>query len=454
MVSLNRFCCCWRRLLAAVAHTGPMEHVQAHAETESDAAVASGLLKVSVPSSPPPQILRALRLLAEQSTRGIDYKSLGLGWDHPTARTTYHSSRHPSMTHPKSKARSEASRAALVELVKAAKGGDKSAMTDLEGALVKAFVKEVGLSPDTEPGSLAQFGPVLEALEAELLLPLRALVEGQPDLCRTFNGVPLPKEKMEAKALEIVQHVLVGDFSEWRYNNPLGLRQLEGLSDAQRSKWAEATLTEHKGGITVHEDSEGELGFFWATKIGGPSHGFDIEGQCLMPLLANARHKVILVSDPGWTYHPVGRAHFRLLWTATTPPEPLLWLETVNKDFVANVNSSRWQMMVLNHAINKAEDMGVRLSVQPGARQALESLLGQREQQGGEVTTVSERLVLRPSNAVVEASDYLSPEHDWHQEHEEITEPIRRCVYIPPAALKDARDAVDEAGIKKRKVAS
>ena len=36
---------------------------------------------------------------------------------------------------------------------------------------------------------------------------------------------------------------------------------------------------------------QGELGFFWATKIGGPSHGFDLEGQCLLPLLANARHK-------------------------------------------------------------------------------------------------------------------------------------------------------------------
>merc|ERR1712232_1138917 len=76
----------------------------------------------------------------------------------------------------------------------------------------------------------------------------------------------------------------------------------------------EATSTMH-GPLRIHEDEENELGLFWATKIGGPSHGFDVEAQCLLPLLANARHKVILVSDPEYKHHPVGRAHFRLLWT-------------------------------------------------------------------------------------------------------------------------------------------
>ena len=36
---------------------------------------------------------------------------------------------------------------------------------------------------------------------------------------------------------------------------------------------------QHISGLTTHEDDWEELGFFWATKIGGPSHGFDIEGQ-------------------------------------------------------------------------------------------------------------------------------------------------------------------------------
>merc|ERR1712196_127472 len=94
--------------------------------------------------------------------------------------------------------------------------------------------------------------------------------------------------------------------------------------------------------VRTHEDDHGELGFFWATKIGGPSHGFDYEAQCLLPLLCNARHKVILVTIPEWQAHPVGRAHFRMLWTASSAgeqvdrPQARLFLEAVNVDFLAD----------------------------------------------------------------------------------------------------------------------
>merc|ERR1712232_767764 len=40
-------------------------------------------------------------------------------------------------------------------------------------------------------------------------------------------------------------------------------------------------------------------------------------------------------------------------------------------------------------------------------------------------------LILRPSNAVVEASDYLSSKHDWLQLDEETTSEISRVVYEP-----------------------
>merc|ERR1712151_793729 len=120
-------------------------------------------------------------------------------------------------------------------------------------------------------------------------------------------------------------------------------------------------------GVHTHEDCEGELGFFWATKIGGPSHGFDFEAQCLLPLLSNARHKVVLVSDPAYPLHPCGRAYWRLLWTASadgTPaaiPEPRLWLETVNIDFDAArvVDAGLYVPIVLQHIVAKAEAMEV-----------------------------------------------------------------------------------------------
>merc|ERR1712136_68548 len=154
-------------------------------------------------------------------------------------------------------------------------------------------------------------------------------------------------------------------------------------------------------------------GFFWATKIGGPSHGFDYEAQCLLPLLANARHKVILVTDPvAWPFHPMCRAHWRLLWTAlpdgtpTPNPEPRLWLEAVNADFGA-----RSANVVEQTAMAKAVAM--------------------ERDTGGVVWQTHECFLLRPSNGVCEASDYLSNKHDWVQLQDEVTEPLWRALYVP-----------------------
>ena len=51
---------------------------------------------------------------------------------------------------------------------------------------------------------------------------------------------------------------------------------------------------------------------------------------------------------------------------------------------------------------------------------------------------MSGRLELRPSNGVVEASDYLSHKHDWPQMEAEVVGPFRRVAYTPgPAAASD-----------------
>ena len=44
-------------------------------------------------------------------------------------------------------------------------------------------------------------------------------------------------------------------------------------------------------------------------------------------------------------------------------PSPRLWLETVNADFDAPVTKEGWEPAVLSHAIAKAEEMKVTLSV-------------------------------------------------------------------------------------------
>jgi len=303
---------------------------------------------------------------------------------------------------------------------------------DVLSGLVAMFCEEISAAPSARIGAT---GPaVLAALRGELLLPLRALNEDRlagTTMARTFGGDQLPAKKINACVDEITSHVLDGTFSSWRYGNPVGAHQLAGLTEKQRAIWTEPSRTDGADGVVVHEDAPGELGLFWATKIGGPSHGFDFEGQCLLPLLANARHKVVLVSDPAWPHHPVGRAHFRLLWDAETkPPKPVLWLETINADFGAfGVNRDVWPAAVMRHVIKKAEAMGALLSLSSGAARGLagqveEERYGQKDQ----------CLILRPSNAVVEASDYLSSQHDWLQLEEETTSAISRVVYEPRSA--------------------
>ncbi|CAE8607749.1 unnamed protein product [Polarella glacialis] len=372
--------------------------------------------------------LRGLRQLAEQSViMGIDYKSLGLGWHHPHSRTAYREALHQSTTCRPSRLRAETSRKALVQLSRSLGGS-----SDSPGRrIITSFCDEISAAPEARASATLE--GCLAALEAELLLPLRAFNEDRlagTSMARTFNGDALPTGKIVAKVDELTARVLDGSFSAWRYSNPIGARQLEGLSAEQLELWKEPSRTEWEDGVVVHEDEPGELGFFWATKIGGPSHGFDLEGQCLLPLLCNARHKVVLVSDPSWPHHPAGRAHFRLLWTADKEqPRPVLWMEAVNVCFDADVNARPWLPAVLTHVARKAEAMGAILSVSPGLEEELRGVV----RDPGGLRQARERLTLRPSNGVVEASDYLG-DHDWLQETEETTQPISRTLYEPPSS--------------------
>jgi len=371
-----------------------------------------------------PEEFQVLCQLAEQSiAMGIDYRSIGVGWNHPSTRMAYRKASHRSTRCEQSRKRQERSKERFIELAEAKD-------PNLKEAIVQLFLTEIGADHDLG----ASFGGVAAALKAELLLPLRALNECGP-LSRTMTGAPLPAEELRKVILELTKAVVSkeGGFSEWRYSTPAGQEQLRGLSPEQIDLWRQSTSMDHAGGLVTHEDAQGELGFFWATKIGGPSHGFDYETQCILPLLCNARHKVILVSDPRWTCHPVGRAHWRLLWSVGNgkkKPEPRLWLETVNADFEAPVSNDGWELAVLSHAMRKAEDMNVTLSVDTYMGDLLQRLID-RHACSHDAVEIRERILLRPSKAVLEASDYLSHKHDWVQDEDEITAPIGRSLYTP-----------------------
>jgi len=384
---------------------------------------------------------QSLVALAQQAIRScIDYATLGLGWDHPQARTAYWNAEGQSFASPASRRRRSKSRKAIIALINAMVSARKE--SDREALLATAFCAEIGF--EVRKPTDVSFKAVAAALQADLLLPLRALREGLGDMTRTYSGMSIPRADLQSAVDAVTTSVLTGSFSEWRYNNPVGQEQLRGLSEKQIEIWREASISEHRGGLIVHEDAPGELGLFWATKIGGPSHGFDFGGQCLLPLLCNARHKVLLLSDPAHWPHPCGRAHLRLLWIADTEPsKPILWLEALNVDFAAEkagLSTDGWQEVALRHLLDKADRMGVAASVDPRLGKGLEWIVSVREgvnqeqaesKVSGKVKEVRHRLVLRPSNGVVEASDYLSHKHDWVQMEEEITQPIHRVMYEP-----------------------
>jgi len=400
----------------------------------------------------------ALAALAEQAIwMGIDYRTLGLGWKHPTTRSEYRCGQHPSTTHRSSRRRAGESRKRLVRALEEVVNGRRN----VQAVIVEAFLREVGLvdARYAECGAAATYAAVCAALRAELLLPLRCFNEGEEFMLETHRGNPVPRdaiaECLKALMLAVVSHP--DGFSRWRYTCPACVEQLRGLSSAQVALWRKPLHLDHGESVHTHEDGENELGLFWAGKIGGPSHGFDFEAQCCLPLLANARNKVIMTSVPWWPANPVSRAHFRLLWTAPGAPrfgdaagcdvleqaEPRLWLEAVNLDFIAEeeeaVDKRICVWATLHHAATKSEAMRAPLSVSTSMMQAMRAVAEDR-QTGASVIKVREQLVLRPSNGVCEASDYLSSEHDWVQMSEEVTQHIQRALYVPASYCSVAGD--------------
>merc|ERR1719235_640028 len=148
---------------------------------------------------------------------GIDYATLGLGWDHPDCRLAYREAKHPSMLVAPSRSRAEESRRSLIEAAAAVAGGE----SDGESVVVAAFLREIGVQCAS---AAATFGGVAAALAAELVLPLRALNEGIPSMCTTYSGNPVPIEPLEAVVEGLTAAVIstAGGFSDWRYGSDAG----------------------------------------------------------------------------------------------------------------------------------------------------------------------------------------------------------------------------------------
>eukprot|EP00746_Dinoflagellata_sp_MGD_P009856 gnl/MRDRNA2_/MRDRNA2_120156_c0_seq1.p1 gnl/MRDRNA2_/MRDRNA2_120156_c0~~gnl/MRDRNA2_/MRDRNA2_120156_c0_seq1.p1 ORF type:complete len:561 (+),score=90.32 gnl/MRDRNA2_/MRDRNA2_120156_c0_seq1:56-1738(+) len=422
-------------------------------DPEDDAKFISKTLKVDLPKKASPEAKHAFRLLVEQATQSIDYKSMEMSYDHPSTRMDYRTKDHVSFQHPSSISRNKQSKQTLIACAKACA---KSPMMDLKTQVVKHFVREIGTAVAIND---ATFEGVSACLEAELLLPLRAINECQENMTRTSRMIKISPAKIKACVEAITKHCVKGDLHKWRYTNPLGARQLEGLNEKQLAKWMEPTRTQLPSGVVIHEDKEGDLGLFWATKIAGIG-AFDVEGQCALALVANARNKVILVSDPKWPHYPCARAIFRMIWTPLgkqksydessmqlgelggksqithfTSYSPVLFVEPLFKDTTTmkSLDTSMYNLAVMAHAVAKADAMRVRLAVDPELYETVtEVVKSRRGDPIKQMSTSSEKIALRPSNGVVEFSEAITERHDWVQLDEELLGPVRRCIYAPP----------------------
>ena len=203
--------------LLFVASASSMDLQHDLADTLGDGSLAQSIFTVL-----PVAHAEAFAALAAQSVRsGIDYKTLGLGWDHPQTRTAYRDVSGASFSCSASRQRQKRSLENLVALGHNITA-DGSTPETAEAGLVSAFCTEIGRP---EARKSATFAGVAAALQGELTLPLRALSEGIMSMTSTFNGAPVPRAPIEATVSSIISHVLDGSYTEWRYTNPVGQRQ-------------------------------------------------------------------------------------------------------------------------------------------------------------------------------------------------------------------------------------
>jgi hypothetical protein len=216
---------------------------------------SAALLTATVFAADPATVFAGME---QQAATSIAYDSIGLGWHHPDTRSEYREGKHPS--HVKSRARQQSSVAAIRADAQQALplGADA-----LRNAAVAAFVREIGLTPGEGVAAAATFDGVADAVAHELLHPLRALNEGRESMERTFNGWPVPRAEIDVAVDGILRAVLSHSFRTWRYTNPVGKAQLEGLSAQQLELWTSCVPTS-AGKLSASEGSESELDFFWA----------------------------------------------------------------------------------------------------------------------------------------------------------------------------------------------
>jgi hypothetical protein len=373
------------------------------------------------------QNLAALAHLVDDVVMGPDYASLGMGWHHPSSRIAYRARAYDAWNQFASEPRRNAVTAELRQALGAALEGRQPGKA-VEKVLTQVFVKEIGADPAVAKTWKPNVAAIREAIAKEAFVPLRALNETVDAMAPSH---PEARPELKAVLTDITRHIVEGDYEQWRLNNPASRVQLESLTAAQRGIWEGPTSIQSKGpnGVELTTREEKGVDLLWVTKIGGPSHGFDYNGHCLMPLLSNARSTPILVEDPRWPSNAAARAYLRLL--TTTDGKPVLYLEPLQRDFPhrealrdSEHEDESFELALIRHAAAKAKAMDVPLSLSTSLRDVA-------KRAGLAYETTEKQYVLLPSAGVFEASDTLTDKHDWIQTKSEDTLPLRR-LWVDP----------------------
>ncbi|MCK6548587.1 hypothetical protein L6R52_22255 [Myxococcota bacterium] len=373
--------------------------------------------------------LAALAVLADTARTAPDYSTTGASWSYPRSRMDYRARRFDSWDLFAAEGRRENTEARLGTLAKAVTNAAEPS-AELAKSLVEGFLREIGVAPNTSKDWKVDAASVRKALQHEAFLPLRSLNENLGEM-QQQRGAAAHADEIRQVVENVTQHVLQGDYREWRYESPKSAKQLSVLTAAQREDWKKGLELESPsaGGGKLKTREEDGVELLWVTKIGGPSHGFDYGPHCLLPLLANGRTKAILVDDDRWPHNAAARCYLRVL--SREDGSPVLFLEPLQRDFphrdaMKDKNEdTMFRLAQVQHALAKAKELGVPLTVSAYDDFALREL-------GVPFKRDDQKIVIEASAGVFEASDTMFQGHDFPQTKRMVSEPTGARVLVDP----------------------
>lgn len=371
----------------------------------SDPGLAGAVLAAAPAGAAGEAYLNAIRsaaMLVDYATGTLDYTKVGEnGWgikDRGAHQARAYGYGDKNTSAPRQDGSRQALHAAIQEAL-----GDKAPTKALERMVTDRFLLEVGIPKGVAQDWKPTFAAVTQALKDELFVPLRAINECLERSMVGYAYQQTDRAKGKQISADMTRAVSEGRFEEWRRSLPENVVQLQALSDPQRQIFFDSLKTQAEFGsrkISTREGVGPDL--FWATKTGGPSHGFDVMTRCVMALLTNLRTKVIQVDDASFAL-PAARAYLKLI-DRPDGQKPLLALEGVQFDFGYFGDKGGVKTQIFTHAAQKAKEMGLELI----------ALSFDYHGVGGAMGGIKEgqRSALIHPVVLLEASDYMGNGHD------------------------------------------